>query len=278
MKKIKIGLLCLLVLGLLGCTNQDTSNVQTSQATVGHSINRSEYLPELPAAVPIDKRAGDFTMYEYEYSFYGFPGDVDDIISIEEAAMIVAEYILEVLGDDLDGKYMVLHMNYNHNINFSTWNVLIYDYVEDVVLNHNKLSGNAGNTAVRNQRYTVLIDALTGRRLILWNEFQNALAPITEIDFHDFTQARLNELFPRLADVEVEHALEAATIFATRHFSSAGLAFVKQGRVDVPFSSEGSPMIEFYAVCVKGNMIELLLCRNSLELVNINTPINHQIN
>lgn len=116
-----------LILGLIlfvfaGCSSDSTADEKENV-----SYESSEALlqeNESPEPVSQANTLGDFTFFEGE----SVSDDRDtgvDVISLEEAAQIGANYILELLENNLEGAYMQLVYSYNWHLSLRTWSGVI---------------------------------------------------------------------------------------------------------------------------------------------------------
>ena len=252
MKKFII-ILILASFSLVGCSNDDVSLIKSSEI--------AEYVHE--AFVPENVMLGDFTILE---GFHGFPGDRSSALTIEEAALIGAIYILDVFDENLDDKYMELTFNYNPHLSHSTWVGNIADAPEEF---------EGDEEGFQAALITFSIDAITGERININNHNVEPLHGITFSNLMAMSEAELLELFPRPSEEEVELSIAIARHYAQRHFNHGEIVNIEQGfyyNNIIDFIYFPSAVLNFVAINDQGRVVEIEIQRESMELVSIVIP------
>jgi len=230
----------LLGLVLAGCSASDVSDVGND--TYEEAIF---WQPERPEE---DLVTGDFELVE-EISYYAdrFPFDRSNSLTLEAAAEIGAAYVLEVLGETLDGKVMSLECGYNPWISLPSWHGSIFyvgmEFEDDL-------------DRVMNTLITFNIHSETHELLSLWNQRNNQW----EGDFGEADAAELALL------------QEVATHYAALHFGG-NVAHVELGMFgESPHSLVDSPTASFFAMDDAGNIVNLMIFREDFRLMGIWIP------
>lgn len=183
--------------------------------------------------------------------------ETPEVISLEEAALLGAQYILDIFEDDLMGRYMHMFIQ-DHYPNLS-------DGLGEVEW--------CGNISLSNdhfdtQLFSFCIDAFTGERTQINNSFDRidsfwpSLAEMVQMN----EEERL-ELFPEPAEEELILMLETATVYAQRHFRDDVQAIVIAEEFLDPYIPAG--VITFYARNDSDHIIQLGIQRETFELISI---------
>ena len=198
---------------------------------------------------------------------YGFPGDMSNAITLEEAANIGGQYVLDIFDNNLDGKYMELTFNYNPHISQSTWIGNIGEAAEDFV-------GEAEGFHAALIVFT--LDAFTGERLSIDNLELTFFETADQSDIWSMSDDELLVSFPAPDNNEIEILSTLALDFAVRHFDSDSvtveLGFYPEG--EVGFVYFPFPIITFLAInTTTDQVVEISIEREFRELSSIRVPM-----
>jgi len=235
MKKLSL-ILVLMLVGLVGCNrgNGETSNIV------------SDDRPE----VNLD----NFTVIEEESMR---ARDYPEAISLEEATLLGAQYILDVFEDNLEGRYMFISLrDYYPNLREGFGGV---EWCGDI---------RASDYRLDDLLLSFCIDAFTGERTRIINSFDqiDSFWPPIE-DLVRMSEDERLEIFPEPTTEELSLMLETASDFAQRHFGGDMQAIVvAEGFLD-PYIPAGA--LTFYARNSDDFIIELSIQRETFELIGI---------
>lgn len=200
---------------------------------------------------------------EHGSSFDGFPGEVGDVISLYEAGNIAVRYVFDVLEDDLDGKYLILMMRFDHQINHSTWQIMVVDDPTDVHDDYFMMANFQEEFTV--SKIHISIDATTGERISF----------MRHLEFENLNSAEQIERFSELTAEKIDYYTEIATSFAERHFIDSYIEVVEFGNFGaVGFSQEGLPLLNFHAINDAGKIMDIVIERGTGELWLMHVPIS----
>jgi len=244
MKK-HIFILGLTLLILIGCTNDDSTTNNGEEISTGASENQEPALE-------------GFTFSEGRT--YSDDRDTGvDVLSLEEAADIIAYYIYEVLGENLDGAHIEVTYNYNFNIGRRTWH------------------GRVRHPLYTGDVFSVLINAETGERINLSYLQLEDLHGIGWEMMESMSEAELLEIFPEPDEAEIAEMMEVVREIAERHLQTSEVATIEYG-----FRQEdGSPnttwdgpyqISPFTVIDTEGRVIEIYIQRETHLLQEINVP------
>ena len=255
MKKLKIPfVLVFLFIFLLGCT-KNNANTDESDSNIELENGDSEFI-----LAEEELSLGEFTILEGEFSNVA---EQAGALTIEEAAAIGGAYILDIFNDDLDGMYMELTFDYNHQISHSTWNGRIARTATEFNPKYDLTAGEFPPLLL-----TFMIDAFTGERLGISNVEDDSLTPFS----FEMNEGELLELFPEPGEEEVEQLTAIAYEYAERHFGRGMVFNIELNSVDSIYNP--SPYLSFIAIDNEDRVIEVSIRRETLELELIFTPMN----
>jgi len=262
MKKCII-ILSLTLLGLIACSDNslDFETILTDQVPY----------PTTPKQV-VDTEGsgmvlGKFNLLEEATSYSDNRDSGIEIISMEEAATIGANSLLEILGENLEGKYMQLWYNHNPHVSRmqNTWVGEIAYYPENLEKNHHT--------------HLFRIDAITGEVL----DLRRQLEPLHNIDFFTMqamTEDELWELFPKPDEIEIETMLEIVTRYAQRYFNNSLEVSVElgiYGEDDIDIIDSPTGYLYFIAIDGTGHVVEVAIQRETNQLAFIGVPLTRFI-
>jgi len=241
------------------------SNETTSENNEYNEYN-NEQISEREAISFTSDSHGNFTVIE---SFWGFEGDRSNILPIESATELVVQYIYDVLGETLNGKYLEMVFNYNPHISERAWNAGVYA----------SSVGLGGDEGTGEGMIIVRIEAETGDRLTIADMrvpfFGDEIAAIfdefeEDISIENFIE-EMSILFPIPTEDEIEEAHELAQTYFTRHFGQDNVGDIHFGRFGEDLTLdyyEGSTALAFYIVD-EDNVIQLAIKRKPLVFLSI---------
>jgi len=258
MKKLMYLLgIVLVVIGLTACTSENEAYMPTeNNAQHQNDITEPEEETNEPTEEPLPTVVlGTFTIHKVENPyFYEWGGDSSGLISLEAAAEIGANYIFEVLQQSLDGMYLMMMLNYNHNISHSTW----HGWVAQVPID------NPGQFGGEPHLFFFMIDATTGMRLSLMNNDRRDNAESGGMNFE----------LPVLSATEIAEFEAVARMFAELHFENTNVIHVELGYFGQTHAPvlDGSAIISFFAVDDNEMAIDLMFNKITGDLWMISTP------
>lgn len=222
---------------LLGCSQPSEATQLTESDLYGQDELELE-VQEIEKTVKVH----ELTIVEYINTYFEKPVG---ILDVEEAAMIGASYIWDVLGINIDGK--VLDISYTHppGLNRSYWHALIAENKEDFERGQFVLS--------------FMIDAFTGERVDIANSF--------DIDQREWGYAGWE--FPN--SQEVETYMEIAKTYVRDHFEFTEVIGIEP-HPDFLFSAGGT--LTFRAIDEKERVAEIMVQMGSGRLMFIRTQNN----
>ena len=230
--------------------------VPIGQTTNSESIENDLY----ENAEPINLTLGNFTVTEGIESFYGFPGNPADLITLETAADIGANFILDVLNHDLEGLYLLMEMQHNPWINRNSWIGIVTPfatYSTDSMENFD------------DQLFSFLIDAVTGERYNVSDNTPNAWLRENS-GSRDLSETELLALFPVPTADEITQLEAIAHDVARRFFLGSR---VQDVGISLMFGNGGgSPLANFWATDDAGRQIEIAIIRETGQVWFITNP------
>ncbi|MCL2559900.1 MAG: hypothetical protein FWE07_05375 [Turicibacter sp.] len=256
--------LILVLFGLIGCSSENDAlndneirevskpEVSIPAVSLPENDNNSTHIEGL----------GDFTFSEGR----SYSDDRDtgvDVMSLEEAAQIGADYIFEVLGENLDGAHIELAYNYNPHIPDRTWFGLV----------------SHPDRRVSGSRIMIsfLIDAQTGERFGLSYWQLEDLQGISGEMMETMPIEELLEIFPEPDESEIAEMLEVAREIAERHLQTSEIAIIEYGfsmgggEADTTYHHP-SQLLPFFVIDSEGRLIEIFIQRETHILWKINVP------
>ncbi|MCL1948211.1 MAG: hypothetical protein FWF59_00530 [Turicibacter sp.] len=269
MKKIGVMVGLSLLSGVLtGCSNSTAyGNLEISEV-LNNTKNRVESNTSFAEIEP-DLEVGNFTIMEGQH---GFPGDQSNTLTIEEVAEIGAQYVLNVFGYTLQGKYLELTFNYNPHISQSTW-------VGNVGSSPGDFIGDEEGFFPASIVFS--LDAYTGKPLSIQN-FDLALFDNLDRDeFFEMSEEEMLELFSLPESEEIENLKAIAERYAKNHFNSESVS-IELG--SYPAGERGfvlspSPTLLLMATeNITGDVVNLSITRNPIELSSIRVPLERTMN
>ncbi len=136
---------------------------------------------------------------EFEISFYGFSFDIpEDALSKEDAAQIGAQYIYDMLGENIEGKFVAMSYFERDSHIRPYWQGRVGSS-EEAFANHEYY-------------FEFLIDAVTGERINIENH--------VGIDLKENDNSNWKEL-PSFDDEQIMDYTEVVNEFAQRHFTNS---------------------------------------------------------
>jgi len=269
MRKKGILFLCLILIVLVGCSNDvDTSNdsgetlYESQEAPVQGNEDQDVFVQESE-----DQEQtlvlGEFTVSEGKSHFDDRDTGVD-IISLEEAAQIGGDSILEFFGNNLDDAHIELVYNYNPHISRRTWHGVISQTME-------------GLEGWNNVSMDFLVNAETGEIITVgyWNI--EPLHGISSFMMETMPDAELLEIFPEPDEAEIAEMMEVVRGIADRFLQDSEIVtieygwWIEDGEPDTSYSpSQNSP---FFIIDSKGCLIEIIIQRETHLLIEIHKPL-----
>jgi len=263
MKKfVFILMLGFLVVGLVGCNNNDSDDAG-DETGINLTSDTSEENDSNNASASENLLLGDFTVLE---GMHGFPGDRTGILTIDEAALIGGNYILEALGHNLEGMYMELTFNYNPHISHSTW-------IGNIDYSLENFGSEAEGFASRLIVFS--IDAFTGARISIVDNRVEPLYNIPDL-WWELSENELRELFPKPSSEEMEIMMTTAHNYARSHFAheleiNVEFGFYMDGFIDT--SDQFSPNWSLVATDSDGRVAQIVIQCETRQLISIDTPL-----
>ena len=212
---------------------------------------------------------GDFSIIEgFSYGDNRTSGSEE--ISLEVAAMIGAQYILDIFNESLDGKYLQLTYSYNHHISESTWSGQVFSDASHL----------EKETSLELALFTFTIDAITKARLRISVNIAN-LKQLHGLSWEEILalddEAWL-ALFPMPDEAEINDAKSVAEAFARKHFNESEVVSVQPGFYHDANLYVLPASLVFHAIDSTDARIDLMLQRTTNALVSISTPLDEPLN
>jgi len=256
----KVFILVFILFVLVGCSSDD--GISNNEGNAPETTGRENVVQEAQEVLAQENTLGNFTVLEGE----SFSDDRDTgvaVISLEEAAQIVAYYVWEVLGKNLEGKYMELGYNYNIHISRRTWDGII-SYSQEGLEDRSDVI------------IQFLINAETGERITLSSWSIEPLHGISGLMMETMPVDELLEIFPEPDEAEIASMKEVVREIANRHLQNSEIVTLEYGwwtEDGTPYTtyhpSQNSP---FFIIDTDGRVVEIIIQRETHLLVMINTP------
>jgi len=183
--------------------------------------------------------------------------ETPEVMPLEEAALLGAQYILDVFEEDLMGRYMHMFIRDHYpNLRDGLGGV---EWCGDI---------SPSNDHFDAQLFSFCLDAFTGERTQINNSFDRIDSfwpPLYQMV--QMSEEERLEVFPEPTEEELSLMLEMATIYAQRHFGDSMQAIVIAEEFLDPYIPAG--VITFYARNDSDRIIQLGIQRETFELISI---------
>jgi predicted small secreted protein len=208
-------------------------------------------------------------------------------LSPDEAALIAAEYIWQMFGESIDGKYVLIWYSAHPSHTRAYWMGSVAEQTQETMTRDATLTERARLQQARN--FTFTIDAVTGEWIdigrgigagVMSDDVRNALYELsndrTRVD--EFYNLRRGGSAPEQLDEHADIALE----HAARHFAGTEVVSVEFNNFGVSqfdLDENGNlfaavRMLMFEVTDNTGRVAQVLIDETTGELLNINTLHN----
>jgi len=304
----KLGLLLILFV-LVGCRGifggDDVGGEIVDEIRVGSTSSDDS---QDSSQEPSDSSEDDSERFTViEYVGMGGISAPDEALDIEEVAQIGADYIWDMLGERIDGMYMVLNYFFLPDSGRSGWSGFVFATRANA---DNHVNPNEIWALETSYLFNFQLDAITGERLALldrsdrnhFRHLENSELGIGDYCFdyvlpEDWEEREVEpemdvmtneerlaweecyslasaEAFPALSSVEIEEAIEIVRNYAQRHFNSSTVVRAEVSSSVHWFNSidfEGYAFLMFEAEDETGRVIIIFLQRDTNRFLELRT-------